>query len=176
MAYAKMIVPYPKKLDDRSQPMVYLGVEEGRDKSIYQRLCIPLQVLDFPDSGPVRLRDIADIYSNTKEVALDDDQDELMSQPATEKQQLRAPGHRPIGLKWVFKLKKDSDRQVVEHKASELELKGAPHGCQISIPQRRVIGEGLRYSAGRTKALRNLDSRDALKSWPSTFEVKEIQP
>ena len=27
------------------------------------------------------------------------------------------PGHRPIGLKWVFKLKKNADGEVMKHKA-----------------------------------------------------------
>jgi hypothetical protein len=27
------------------------------------------------------------------------------------------PGHRPIGLKWVFKLKKNADGVVMKHKA-----------------------------------------------------------
>jgi hypothetical protein len=26
-------------------------------------------------------------------------------------------GHKPIGLKWVFKLKKNADGEVVKHKA-----------------------------------------------------------
>lgn len=27
------------------------------------------------------------------------------------------PRHKPIGLKWVYKLKKDTERNVVKHKA-----------------------------------------------------------
>jgi hypothetical protein len=27
------------------------------------------------------------------------------------------PGHRPIGLKWVFKLKKNAAGEVIKHKA-----------------------------------------------------------
>ncbi|KAL9258168.1 Retrovirus-related Pol polyprotein from transposon TNT 1-94-like protein [Drosera capensis] len=183
-AYAKVTVPHPKKLDDRSQPMVYLGVEErckahrlynpqhkklhikepegvpeltdgvgyssptiGETIPSTSTSRIPLQVPESPERGPIRLRDITDIYVNTEEVYLDDGEDELMMLESDEptcyreaavesawyqaiQKELESieknniwtltelpPGHKSIGLKWVFKLKKDSDGQVIKHKA-----------------------------------------------------------
>jgi hypothetical protein len=49
-------------------------------------------------------------------------------------------GHRAIGLKWVFKLKRNEEGQVVKHKA-HLVAKGAsflgstPYGRKVRFPE-----------------------------------------
>ncbi|KAL9256805.1 Retrovirus-related Pol polyprotein from transposon TNT 1-94-like protein [Drosera capensis] len=124
----------------------YLPPAVGETNPSTLSLRILLQVSDSPYSGPVYLREITDIYADIEEVALDDDKDKLMmlefDEPTCYREAVAEsawyqaiekklesieknntwtltkipPGHTPIGLKWVFKLKKDSNGQVVKQK------------------------------------------------------------
>ncbi|KAL9258749.1 Retrovirus-related Pol polyprotein from transposon TNT 1-94-like protein [Drosera capensis] len=136
-----MIVPHPKKLDDRSQPMVYLGVEEGckthrlynpRQKKLHiSRVVIFQQNLWWNWSAGTDDELSEFVLSNssnsTKEPKGVAGTTELESTASKELKSIEKkntwtltklpPGHKPIGLKWVFQLKKDIDGRVVKHKA-----------------------------------------------------------
>lgn len=105
-------------------------------------------------NGPVRFRDLSDVYEHTVEIELDSDEEELedsegqallvetgeptcyreaadyqdwkdamnKEMESIEKNNtwelVKLPvGKRPIGLKWVYKLKRNSDGEVVKYKA-----------------------------------------------------------
>ncbi|XP_042460715.1 uncharacterized protein LOC122044264 [Zingiber officinale] len=209
IAYVKNTTPHLKKLDDKSSPMVYLGVEEGckahhlfdprhganNEEKVREFMVMDAfgtddvivaadieaatedvttlavavarasspstpssntnttssaSITNSPESyeGLVRFRSIADIYANTEEVVgINEEEGEVMmviseeptyyQEAATEacwyevmEKELKSIEmnntwnltelplcHKPIGLKWVFKLKKDLDGKVVKHKA-----------------------------------------------------------
>ncbi|KAL9250259.1 Retrovirus-related Pol polyprotein from transposon TNT 1-94-like protein [Drosera capensis] len=149
----------------------------------------PVQVPKSPDSGPVRLRDLRDIYANTEEVILGDDDDELMlfesdepicyREAATESAWYEAMqkelesikknktwtltklplGHKLIGLKWIFKLKKDSEGQIVKHKARLMtkvyvQRQGIDFEEVFAPVARLDTRKGLRRSTGRVRGTR----------------------
>ncbi|KAL4388255.1 hypothetical protein GQ457_09G011180 [Hibiscus cannabinus] len=200
VAYVKEHNPYLKKLNYRSSPMVYLGVDEGckahrlydpsrnklqvsRDVIFQENLeanvetnretgaqnVTPPAAAKIPTGGEtslstnspntheatspqvtnttVRLKSIIDIYANTEEVVgVEEEENEVIvvvsekptcyQEAATEAHWYEAmeneikyiekntwsltelpSGHKPISLKWVFKLKKDLVGKIVRHKA-----------------------------------------------------------
>nr|ABB47537.2 retrotransposon protein, putative, unclassified [Oryza sativa Japonica Group] len=198
-AHAKVTAPHLKKLDDRSNPFVYLGVEEGskahrlfdprRRQIIVSRDVVfdentPWQwsaaagevtstefEVEEPvgaeqpalaeqaglasphtagsDVGPVRYRSLAEIMLEAPRVDLVEDDDDArallaeMEEPLSYREATGEPawvnamnkeleaieknktwslcmlpaGHKAIGLKWVFKLKKNTAGEVIKHKA-----------------------------------------------------------
>nr|GEX12280.1 zinc finger, CCHC-type [Tanacetum cinerariifolium] len=77
-AYAKITIPHLKKLDDRSIPLIYLGVEEG--------------------SKACRLYDSINKNNTWTLTTLPLDQ-------------------KAIGLKWVYKTKRDAEGKIIKYKA-----------------------------------------------------------
>ena len=102
------------------------------------------------DESPVRFRNLNKIYEMTKEIELDSDVEALlaiMEEPTCYKdaagdenweaamrselqsisknrtwELVKLPqGQRPIGLKWVFKLKRNANGEVIKHKARLVE-------------------------------------------------------
>ncbi|KAL9260160.1 Retrovirus-related Pol polyprotein from transposon TNT 1-94-like protein [Drosera capensis] len=271
--YANVTVPHPKKLDDRSQPMVYLGVDEGckahrlynpqlkklhisRDSVgtdgefsefvLYENSNskpegpegapesttgvgyssptieeaspststsrIPLQVPESPENGPIRLRDITDIYANTEEVYLDDGEDELMmlesdeptcyQEAATESAWYQAmqkelesieknntwtltelpPGHKSIGLKWVLKLKKESEGRVIKHKV-RLVAKGYVQRQGIDfvevfapVAKLDTVRVMLALATNRSWEVHHMDVKSAFLNGELEEEVYVTQP
>ncbi|KAL9266755.1 Copia protein-like protein, partial [Drosera capensis] len=173
---------------------------------------IPLQVPESPESGPIRLRDITDIYANTEEVYLDDGEDELMMlesdeptcyrEAATESAWYQAmqkelesieknntwtltelpPGHKSIGLKWVFKLKKDSDGRVIKHKA-RLVAKGYVQRQGIDfekvfapVAKLDTVRVILALAANRSWEVHHMDVKSAFLNGELEEEVYVTQP
>lgn len=100
--------------------------------------------LTSDESAPRKFRSLNDVYADSEEVFLDEDMLLLgMEEPANYKQALTdpawtaamkteieaiehnntwnlvelPPGHTPVGLKWVYKLKKDTSGNIIKHKA-----------------------------------------------------------
>ena len=91
-------------------------------------------------------------------------------------------GHRPIGLKWVFKLKKDADGKVVKHKA-RLVAKGyvQRHGIdfeEVFAPVARLdtVRLLLALAANRGWQVHHLDVKTAFLNSDLVEEVYVSQP
>ena len=107
----------------------------------------PIASVSSSEEGPVRYRHIDDIMRDARRVELDEDDEmamlakaeepscyrEAVGQPAWEEAMAKEiksiekngtwtltklpAGHKPIDLKWVYKLKKNSYGEVIKHKA-----------------------------------------------------------
>lgn len=91
-------------------------------------------------------------------------------------------GHRPIGLKWVFKLKKDSAGKVIKHKA-RLVAKGyvQKHGVdfdEVFAPVARLdaVRLILALTADRRWQVHHLDVKSAFLNGELQEEVYVVQP
>nr|GFB21723.1 ribonuclease H-like domain, reverse transcriptase, RNA-dependent DNA polymerase [Tanacetum cinerariifolium] len=82
-------------------------------------------------------RTLTDIYENTEELLLAEDEPKNYKEASNDQKWIEAmkdeldsinrkntwrltslpPGHKAIGLKWVFKTKKDADGKIIKHKA-----------------------------------------------------------
>ena len=280
VAYVKNTTPHLKKLDDRSSPMVYFGVEEGckahrlydpgrgklqisRDVLFQENLewawnevvsdgkeITEFQVMDqfysdefenledaetgvenvlphateIPAIGetspsppstntPVRLRSLSDIYANTEEVVGGDEQENEVMMVVSEeptcyqeavtegrwyeamKNELKSIeknntwsltelplGYKPIGLKWVFKLKKDPNGEVVKHKA-RLVAKGYVQRQGIDfeevfapVARLNTIRVILALAANQSWEVHHLDVKSAFLNGELEEEVYVTQP
>ena len=136
-------------------------------------------------SGPRRMRLLSDVYDEAPEVDLFNDELMMMTidepssykQAATEVEWMDAmrteidaiernntwkltelpPGHKAIGLKWVFKLKKDAEGKVIKHKA-RLVAKGY-------VQQRGIDYEEVFAPVTRLETVRLLLALAAKNSW-----------
>lgn len=91
-------------------------------------------------------------------------------------------GHKPIGLKWVFKLKKDSDRQVIKHKARLL-AKGYVQREGIDfeevfapIARLNTVRVILALAAHQSWEVHHLDVKSAFLNGELEEEVYVTQP
>ncbi|GKD15447.1 zinc finger, CCHC-type containing protein [Tanacetum coccineum] len=196
-AYAKITIPHLKKLDDRSIPMIYLGVEEGSKacsfvvEGVDNENATPVNIeindnIDNPyqeqdpindpnspitpstytynpqleeeeeattsstknsgnifDHVPVRgFKDLAEIYQNTQEVETQtllftEEEPRNYKEASTDQKWIEAmeieldsinknntwtlttlpPNQKAIGLKWVFKTKRDAKGNIIKYKA-----------------------------------------------------------
>ena len=92
------------------------------------------------------------------------------------------PGHKPIGLKWVFKLKKDSEGNVVKHKArlvakGYVQRKGIDYN-EVFAPVARLetIRLLLALSAKEGWEVHHLDVKSAFLNGELLEEVYVMQP
>ncbi|GJR98039.1 ribonuclease H-like domain, reverse transcriptase, RNA-dependent DNA polymerase [Tanacetum coccineum] len=83
------------------------------------------------------IRTLSDIYENTEELLLAEDEPKNYKEASNDQKWIEAmkdeldsinrnntwkltslpPGHKAIGLKWVFKTKRDADGKIIKHKA-----------------------------------------------------------
>nr|GEX00776.1 zinc finger, CCHC-type [Tanacetum cinerariifolium] len=129
-AYAKIPIPHLKKLDDRSIPLIYLGVEEGSKAYRF-------------DDTPVRgFKKLNKIYENAREVEIGDlllmeEEPRNYKEASADEKWIEAmeieldsinknntwtlttlpPDQKAIGLKWVFKTKRDAEGKIIKYKA-----------------------------------------------------------
>nr|GEW15506.1 ribonuclease H-like domain, reverse transcriptase, RNA-dependent DNA polymerase [Tanacetum cinerariifolium] len=159
IAYAKVPSQHLTKLNDRSTKMVYIGNKQG-SKAYHlfdpttQSVCVSRDVkfkgdeawdwkdyMNSPsnfDHTPVRgFRTLNDLYENTKELLLAEDEPRNYKEASSDKKWIEAmkveldsinrnntwklttlpKGHKAIGLKWVFKTKKDANGNIIKLKA-----------------------------------------------------------
>ena len=67
------------------------------------------------------------------------------------------PGHKPVGLKWVFKLKRDADGNIIKHKA-RLVVKGY-------VQKRGIDYDGVFAPVTRLEIVRLLLTLAAKNEW-----------
>ncbi|GJR95477.1 ribonuclease H-like domain, reverse transcriptase, RNA-dependent DNA polymerase, partial [Tanacetum coccineum] len=131
IAYAKVPSQHLTKLDDRSTKMVYLGNEQG--SKILSVLIDPTKHKGY---GVKRIT-LSDLYENTEELLLAEDEPKNYKEASSDQKWIEAmkveldsinrnntwelttlpKGHKAIGLKWVFKTKKDANGNIIKHKA-----------------------------------------------------------
>ncbi|KAL9258099.1 Retrovirus-related Pol polyprotein from transposon TNT 1-94-like protein [Drosera capensis] len=192
IAYVKLTVPHPKKLDDRSLPTIYLGMEEGLPLSPMAgaeepeavdgaRASLstteestpsipsshsPIQVSESPDSGPVRLRDLRDIYTNTEEVVLGDDDDELILLESDEPICYREAAAESA---WTQKVRLVA-KGYVQRQGIDFEEVFAP---VVRLDMVRVI---LALAANRSWEVHHMDVKSAFLNGELEEEVYVTQP
>lgn len=161
------------------------------------------------ESAPRKYRPLAELYSETEVIEM---LDELMLlkvegpvnyREANEEKEWRdamksemetieknntwvltdlPPGHKPIGLKWVFKLKKDSEGNLVKHKArlvakGYVQRKGIDYN-EVFAPVARLetIRLLLALSAKEGWEVHHLDVKSAFLNGELLEEVYVMQP
>lgn len=161
------------------------------------------------ESGPRRYRALDELYSETEVIEL---LDELMllkveepvnyREASKEKEWMGAmklemdtiekndtwvltelpPGHKPIGLKWVFKLKKDSEGNIVKHKArlvakGYVQRRGIDYN-EVFAPVARLetIRLLLAMAAKEGWVVHHLDVKSAFLNGDLLEEVYVMQP
>nr|GEU65605.1 ribonuclease H-like domain, reverse transcriptase, RNA-dependent DNA polymerase [Tanacetum cinerariifolium] len=124
-------------------------------------------------------RTLTDIYENTKELLLAEDEPKNYKEASNDQKWIEAmkdeldsinmnntwrltslpPGHKAIGLKWVFKTKRDADGRIIKHNA-RLVAKGyiQEHGIDFEEKQATVAlssceSEFIAVTAAATQAL-----------------------
>ncbi|GKD33055.1 ribonuclease H-like domain, reverse transcriptase, RNA-dependent DNA polymerase [Tanacetum coccineum] len=126
-AYAKITIPHLKKLDDRSIPMIYLGVEEG---SKAYRLYDPIgkkkhvsrdntqevetETLLFTEEEP---RNYKEASTDKKWIEAMEIELDSINKNNTWTLTTLPPNQKAIGLKWVFKTKRDAKGNIIKYKA-----------------------------------------------------------
>ncbi|KAK1396086.1 hypothetical protein POM88_005949 [Heracleum sosnowskyi] len=81
------------------------------------------------------------------------------------------PGHKPIGLKWVYKLKKDSEGNVVKHKA-RLVAKGYVQTKGIDYEEVFAPLEGFQKKGEEHKVYRLLKALHGLRQAPRAWNTR----
>nr|GEY08881.1 ribonuclease H-like domain, reverse transcriptase, RNA-dependent DNA polymerase [Tanacetum cinerariifolium] len=149
IAYAKVPSQHLTKLDDKSTKMVYLGnKQESKAYRLFdpttQRVCVSRdmkfkedEAWDWKDYMIRGFRTLNDLYGNTEELLLAEDEPRNYKEASSDKKWIEAmkveldsinrsntwelttlpKGHKAIGLKWVFKTKKDANGNKIKHKA-----------------------------------------------------------
>ncbi|GJZ91281.1 ribonuclease H-like domain, reverse transcriptase, RNA-dependent DNA polymerase, partial [Tanacetum coccineum] len=147
-------------------------------QSYYQSDNDSTQVINSPsyfDHTPLRgFRTLSDLYENTEELLLAEDKPKNYKEASSDQKWIEAmkaeldsinrnntwelttlpKGHKAIGLKWVFKTKKDANGNIIKHKA-RLVAKGyiQEHGIdfeEVFVPT--SITEETRYMDSATVA------------------------
>jgi len=153
------------------------------------------------DSEPIRFRNLNDIYDNTSEIDLPDSDVEAMlleveepscyreaadhqdwivamdlEMQSIEKNRtwelVKLPaGKKPIGLKWVFKLKKNSEGEVVKHKV-KLVAKGYVQKQRLLQSQYHAHGWKIHHLDVKSAFLHGELEEEVYVSQPEGYVVK----
>ncbi|GJT82518.1 ribonuclease H-like domain, reverse transcriptase, RNA-dependent DNA polymerase [Tanacetum coccineum] len=165
-----------------------------------------IQVVNTPshfDHTPVRgFRTLNDLYENTEELLLAEDEPKNYKEASTDQKWIEAmkveldsinrnntwelttlpKGHKAIGLKWVFKTKKDANGNIVKHKA-RLVAKGyiQEHGIDFEevfapVARMETIRLLLAIAANNKWEVHHLDVKSAFLHGDLKEEVYVTQP
>ncbi|GJS59765.1 ribonuclease H-like domain, reverse transcriptase, RNA-dependent DNA polymerase [Tanacetum coccineum] len=174
--------------------------------SYYQSDNDSIQVINTPshfDHTPVRgFRTLNDLYENTEELLLAEDEPKNYKEASTDQKWIEAmkveldsinrnntweltnlpKGHKAIGLKWVFKTKRDANGNIVKHKA-RLVAKGyiQEHGIDFEevfapVARMETIRLLLAIAANNKWEVHHLDVKSAFLHGDLKEEVYVTQP
>ncbi|GJU43349.1 ribonuclease H-like domain, reverse transcriptase, RNA-dependent DNA polymerase [Tanacetum coccineum] len=155
------------------------------------------------DHTPIRgYRTLTDIYENTEELLLAEDEPKNYKEASNDQKWIEAmkdeldsinrnntwkltslpPGHKAIGLKWVFKTKRDADGKIIKHKA-RLVAKGyiQEHGIDFEevfapVARMETIRLLLAIAANNKWQVHHLDVKSAFLHGDLQEEVYVTQP
>ncbi|GJU75218.1 ribonuclease H-like domain, reverse transcriptase, RNA-dependent DNA polymerase [Tanacetum coccineum] len=155
------------------------------------------------DHTPTRgYRTLTDIYENTEELLLTEDEPKNYEEASNDQKWIEAmkdeldsinrnntwkltslpPGHKAIGLKWVFKTKRDADGKIIKHKA-RLVAKGyiQEHGIDFEevfapVARMETIRLLLAIAANNKWQVHHLDVKSAFLHGDLQEEVYVTQP
>nr|GEZ13469.1 ribonuclease H-like domain, reverse transcriptase, RNA-dependent DNA polymerase [Tanacetum cinerariifolium] len=155
------------------------------------------------DHTPVRgFRTLSDLYENTKELLLAEDEPKNYKEASSDQKWIEAikveldsinrdntwerttlpTGHKAIGLKWVFKSKKDANGDIIKHKA-RLIAKGyiQQHGIDFEevfapVARMETIRLLLAIAATNKWEVHHLDVKSAFLHGDLKEEVYVTQP
>ncbi|GJS95510.1 ribonuclease H-like domain, reverse transcriptase, RNA-dependent DNA polymerase [Tanacetum coccineum] len=175
-------------------------------QSYYQSDHDSIQIIDSPshfDHTPLRgFRTLKDIYENTEELLLAEDEPKNYKEASSDQKWIEAMkaeldsinrnntwelttlprGHKAIGLKWVFKTKKDANGNIIKHKA-RLVAKGyiQQHGIDFEevfapVARMETIRLLLAIAATNKWEVHHLDVKSAFLHGDLKEEVYVTQP
>ncbi|GKE42247.1 ribonuclease H-like domain, reverse transcriptase, RNA-dependent DNA polymerase [Tanacetum coccineum] len=142
------------------------------------------------DHTPIRgYRIINDIYENTEELLLAEDEPKNYKEASNDQKWLNTwvlttlpTSHKAIGLKWVFKTKKDANGNIIKHKA-RLVAKGyiQEHGIDFEevfapVARMETIRLLLAIAANNKWEVHHLDVKSAFLHGELKEEVYVTQP
>ncbi|GJY98799.1 ribonuclease H-like domain, reverse transcriptase, RNA-dependent DNA polymerase [Tanacetum coccineum] len=175
-------------------------------QSYYQSDNDSIQIIDSPshfDHTPLRgFRTLNDLYENTEELLLTEDEPKNYKEASSDQKWIEAmkveldsinrnntwelttlpKGHKAIGLKWVFKTKKDANGNIIKHKA-RLVAKGyiQEHGIDFEevfapVARMETIRLLLAIAANNKWEVHHLDVKSAFLHGDLKEEVYVTQP
>ncbi|GJR78475.1 zinc finger, CCHC-type containing protein [Tanacetum coccineum] len=175
-------------------------------QSYYQSDHDSIQIIDSPshfDHTPLRgFRTLKDIYENTEELLLAEDEPKNYKEASSDQKWIEAmkveldsinrnntwelttlpKGHKSIGLKWVFKTKKDVNGNIIRHKA-RLVTKGYIQQHDIDfeevfapVAKMETIRLLLAIAVNNKWEVHHLDVKSAFLHGDLKEEVYVIQP
>ncbi|GJS54432.1 zinc finger, CCHC-type containing protein [Tanacetum coccineum] len=175
-------------------------------QSYYQSDHDSIQIIDSPshfDHTPLRgFRTLKDLYENTEELLLVEDEPKNYKEASSDQKWIEAmkveldsinrnntwelttlpKGHKAIGLKWVFKTKKDANGNIIKHKA-RLVAKGyiQQHGIDFEevfapVARMETIQLLLAIAANNKWDVHHLDVKSAFLHGDLKEKVYVTQP
>ncbi|GJW77157.1 zinc finger, CCHC-type containing protein [Tanacetum coccineum] len=175
-------------------------------QSYYQSDHDSIQIIDSPshfDHTPLRgFRTLKDLYENTEELLLVEDEPKNYKEASSDQKWIEAmkveldsinrnntwelttlpKGHKAIGLKWVFKTKRDANGNIIKHKA-RLVAKGyiQEHGIDFEevfapVARMETIRLLLAIAANNKWEVHHLDVKSAFLHGDLKEEVYVTQP
>ncbi|GJT41272.1 ribonuclease H-like domain, reverse transcriptase, RNA-dependent DNA polymerase [Tanacetum coccineum] len=175
-------------------------------QSYYQSDNDSIQITNSPshfDHTPLRgFRTLNDLYENTEELLLAEDEPKNYKEASSDQKWIEAmkveldsinrnntwelttlpKGHKAIGLKWVFKTKKDANGNIIKHKA-RLVAKGyiQQHGIDFEevfapVARMETIRLLLAIAANNKWEVHHLDVKSAFLHGDLKEEVYVTQP
>ncbi|GJU46388.1 ribonuclease H-like domain, reverse transcriptase, RNA-dependent DNA polymerase [Tanacetum coccineum] len=175
-------------------------------QSYYQSDNDSTQIINSPshfDHTPLRgFRTLSDLYENTEELLLAEDEPKNYKEASSDQKWIEAmkveldsinrnntwelttlpKGHKAIGLKWVFKTKKDANGNIIKHKA-RLVAKGyiQQHGIDFEevfapVARMETIRLLLAIAANNKWEVHHLDVKSAFLHGDLKEEVYVTQP
>ncbi|GJW20080.1 ribonuclease H-like domain, reverse transcriptase, RNA-dependent DNA polymerase [Tanacetum coccineum] len=175
-------------------------------QSYYQSNNDSIQITNSPshfDHTPLRgFRTLNDLYENTEELLLAEDEPKNYKEASSDQKWIEAmkveldsinrnntwelttlpKGHKAIGLKWVFKTKKDANGNIIKHKA-RLVAKGyiQEHGIDFEevfapVARMETIRLLLAIAANNKWEVHHLDVKSAFLHGDLKEEVYVTQP